>query len=80
MNLFRNVGGSAGIAMITTMMARRSQFHQARSSGHLTPLDAGYGDMLHGTASTLVAQGASAADCGGARPRRSSTAWCSGRR
>src|SRR5436190_4402153 len=28
MNLFRNIGGSAGIAMITTMMARRQQFHQ----------------------------------------------------
>ena len=65
MNLFRNVGGSAGIAMITTMMARRSQFHQGTLVGHLTPLDAGYGDMLHGTASTLVAQGASAADAAG---------------
>jgi len=65
MNLFRNVGGSAGIAMVTTMMARRSQFHHGTLVGHLTPLDAGYGDMLNGTASTLVAQGASAADAAG---------------
>ena len=65
MNLFRNIGGSAGIAMITTMMARRSQFHQGTLVGHVTPLDAGYGEMLNGTASTLVAQGASAADAAG---------------
>jgi DHA2 family multidrug resistance protein len=51
--------------MITAMMARRSQFHQATLVGHVTPLDAGYADTLHGTASTLVAQGASAADAAG---------------
>jgi len=65
MNLFRNIGGSAGIAMITTMMARRSQFHQGNLVSHVTPLDPGYGDMLAGTASTLVGQGASAADAAG---------------
>jgi DHA2 family multidrug resistance protein len=65
MNLFRNIGGSAGIAMVTTMVARRSQFHQGTLVGHVTPLDPGYGDMLHGTASTLVGQGASAADAAG---------------
>ena len=27
-NLARNIGGSAGIAMVTTELARRSQFHQ----------------------------------------------------
>jgi DHA2 family multidrug resistance protein len=64
MNLFRNVGGSAGIAMVTTMMARRSQFHQGTLVGHVTPLDPGYGDMLAGTTSTL-GQGASAADAAG---------------
>jgi DHA2 family multidrug resistance protein len=29
-NLVRNVGGSAGIALVNTMMARRMQFHHAR--------------------------------------------------
>jgi len=46
-------------------MARRSQFHQASLVSHVTPLDPGYGAMLNGTASTLVAQGASAADAAG---------------
>ena len=65
MNLFRNIGGSGGIAMITTMVARRSQFHQGTLVSHVTPLDPGYGDMLQGTASALVARGASAADAAG---------------
>ena len=65
MNLFRNIGGSGGIAMITTMVARRSQFHQGTLVSHVTPLDPGYGDMLQGTASALVASGASAADAAG---------------
>ena len=30
MNLSRNMGGDIGIALLTTMLARRSQFHQAR--------------------------------------------------
>jgi MFS transporter, DHA2 family, multidrug resistance protein len=62
MNLFRNIGGSGGIAMITTMMARRSQFHQGTLVSHVTPLDAGYAEMVHGTTATLVAGGASAPD------------------
>jgi DHA2 family multidrug resistance protein len=39
-NLMRNIGGSVGIALMTTFLARRSQFHQNRlvekiSSGRL---------------------------------------------
>jgi MFS transporter, DHA2 family, multidrug resistance protein len=62
MNLFRNVGGSAGIAMVTTLLARRQQFHQSTLVSHVTPLDSGYTDLLHNAAATLVAKGASAAD------------------
>ena len=29
-NVVRNIGGSMGIAIVTTMLARRSQYHQAR--------------------------------------------------
>jgi DHA2 family multidrug resistance protein len=36
-NLMRNIGGSVGIAGVTTMMARRSQFHQAVLAAHITP-------------------------------------------
>jgi DHA2 family multidrug resistance protein len=34
-NLVRNLGGSFGVAFITTMLARRAQFHQARLVDHL---------------------------------------------
>lgn len=37
MTLLRNLGGSFGVAFITTMLARRAQFHQARLVDHLTP-------------------------------------------
>jgi len=36
MNLMRNVGGSVGIAMVSTYIARRSQVHQTMLSEHLT--------------------------------------------
>jgi DHA2 family multidrug resistance protein len=41
-NLVRNIGGSIGIAIVTTMVSRRSQFHQARLVDHLTPYDPMY--------------------------------------
>jgi DHA2 family multidrug resistance protein len=65
MNLFRNIGGSGGIAMITTLMARRQQFHQGNLVSHVTPLDPGYAETLQGTAASLMAKGASAADAAG---------------
>jgi len=62
MNLFRNIGGSAGIAMVTTILARRQQFHQGVLTSHLTPLDSAYNETLQGIANTIAAQGASMAD------------------
>jgi DHA2 family multidrug resistance protein len=59
-NLARNVGGSCGIAMVSTMLARRAQFHQQSLVSHLTPLDAGYNDTLNGLASAMMAKGADA--------------------
>ena len=41
-NLLRNLGGSVGIAMTTTILSRRAQFHQTRLVEHLSPLDPGY--------------------------------------
>jgi len=38
-NLMRNLGGSIGIAFVTTMLARGAQAHQALMVGHLTPAD-----------------------------------------
>jgi DHA2 family multidrug resistance protein len=37
-NLLRNLGGSFGVAFVTTLLARREQFHQFRLAEHLTPM------------------------------------------
>ena len=41
-NLLRNIGGSVGVAYVTTMLSRRAQFHQFRLVENLSPFDAGY--------------------------------------
>ncbi len=41
-NLLRNMGGSVGVAFVTTVVARRTQFHQSRLIEHLTPFDMTY--------------------------------------
>jgi DHA2 family multidrug resistance protein len=38
-NLLRNLGGSFGVAIVTTLLTRRAQFHQVHLAEHLTPLD-----------------------------------------
>lgn len=40
-NLLRNLGGSFGVAFVTTMLARREQLHQVNLVSHLTPFDTG---------------------------------------
>jgi DHA2 family multidrug resistance protein len=39
LNLVRNVGGSIGIATVTTYVARHAQAHQTNMVAHLTPYD-----------------------------------------
>ena len=41
-NLMRNLGGSIGIAFVSTMIDRDAQIHQAAMVSHLTPYDAAY--------------------------------------
>jgi DHA2 family multidrug resistance protein len=36
MNLARNIGGSVGISVVTTMLDRRTQFHQNQLTSHLS--------------------------------------------
>jgi DHA2 family multidrug resistance protein len=45
-NLFRNQGGSFGIAFVTTVLARRTQYHQSVLVAHATPFDQRYRDTL----------------------------------
>ena len=41
-NLLRNLGGSFGVAFVTTIISRRAQFHQTHLVEHLTPFDRSY--------------------------------------
>jgi DHA2 family multidrug resistance protein len=41
-NLLRNLGGSFGVAFVTTILSRRAQFHQSHLIEHLTPFDTPY--------------------------------------
>ena len=41
-NLMRNIGGSIGIAFVSTMIDRDAQVHQAMMVTHLTPYDPAY--------------------------------------
>ena len=52
-NLARNVGGSAGIATATTLLARRAQYHQTVLVSHLTPYDPPYREALAKTTALL---------------------------
>ena len=47
-NLMRNYGGSVGIALVQTMIARRGQFHQSRLGEHLSSGNPIYYYATHG--------------------------------
>jgi DHA2 family multidrug resistance protein len=56
-NLMRNIGGSFGIAGVTTMLARGAQVHQAAMVSHLTPYDPVFQQRLHDLAAAFTARG-----------------------
>jgi DHA2 family multidrug resistance protein len=58
-NLARNIGGSVGISLVTTLQARLAQMHQTNLVSHLTPLNPRYWTALHGLSSVLGAHGSS---------------------
>jgi DHA2 family multidrug resistance protein len=62
MNLARNIGGSVGISIVTTMLDRRSQYHLNRMSSHLSPANPQVQSMLQATARALEIRGFSASD------------------
>jgi DHA2 family multidrug resistance protein len=59
-NLSRNIGGSVGISLVTTMLARRAQFHQSAIVTHLSPYDGHFMNTLRVLGHGFVASGASA--------------------
>ncbi len=56
-NLLRNLGGSFGVAFVTTILARRAQFHQVHLVDHLTPFDRNYQIAEHNTLNALQYRG-----------------------
>jgi DHA2 family multidrug resistance protein len=55
-NLVRNLGGSFGVAFVTTLLARRAQFHQHRLVEHLTPFNPGFSIRLEQLKAGLAAK------------------------
>ena len=56
-NFIRNLGGSVGISMLTTFLARQSQVHQNNMVAHTTPFDAPFRNMVNGLAAMMRANG-----------------------
>jgi len=58
-NVARNLGGSIGISLATTMLAREAQVHQTYLTANLSPSSLQYQDAVNGAAHVLVQQGMS---------------------
>ena len=61
-NLARNMGGDIGIALVTTLLARRSQVHQVQLISHADPFSMGFDQRVRGLAATLERAGTPAAE------------------
>jgi DHA2 family multidrug resistance protein len=62
MNLSRNRGGDFGIAFVTSLIARRSQIHQARLSEHTTAYDPAYQAKVNAIAGAMEHAGSTSAE------------------
>ena len=60
-NLLRNLGGSLGISMVTTLLTRGEQAHQNMLVGNLTGSDPAYWNMLQRLAGFFAVKGGGAA-------------------
>ncbi|MGD1093660.1 MAG: DHA2 family efflux MFS transporter permease subunit [Bryobacteraceae bacterium] len=56
-NLARNMGGSIGISLVETLLARRSQYHQSVLSAHTSSLDPAFHNQVTGLAQSLTTGG-----------------------
>jgi len=61
-NLFRNQGGSFGIAFVTTVLARRAQFHQSVLATHITSTNRVFASTLASITHRFTEHGYSTAD------------------
>jgi len=56
-NFMRNIGSSIGTSMVTTLIARRAQFHQVHLSAHANPGQPAFMQAVQGLAAKLTASG-----------------------
>jgi len=56
-NFIRNLGGSVGISMLTTFLARQSQIHQTTLVAHATAANPQFKSMLSGSAASMAKSG-----------------------
>ncbi len=61
-NFMRNIGSSVGTSLVTTVLARRAQFHQSMLSYHATGFDPAFRNQVNGLAAQLNHAGASVPD------------------
>ncbi len=61
-NFMRNIGSSVGTSMVTTLLARRAQFHQSILASHATKYDPAFRNQLSGLSRQLLHAGATAPD------------------
>jgi len=59
-NFMRNMGSSVGTSFVTTMVARRAQYHQTILIGNVTPDDATFRNIVNSLTHTLTHAGSSA--------------------
>ena len=57
-NLFRNIGASVGISFVTTMLARRAQFHQSVLAAHANAYSDQFRSAIHGASQLFTSAGA----------------------
>jgi MFS transporter, DHA2 family, multidrug resistance protein len=58
-NFMRNMGSSVGTSIVTTMIARRAQYHQAILAGHTTAGNTNFQNALNGLTQRLAHSGLS---------------------
>jgi len=56
-NFMRNIGGSIGTSLVTTLIVRRAEYHQQILVGHITPDTPAYQSALHGLSADIAHSG-----------------------
>jgi len=69
-NFMRNMGSSVGTSFVTTMIARRSQFHQQVLAANTAPGNPNFQNAVNGLAQRIAASGASPPEARGAAYQR----------